>query len=88
MNRKNRKDARQQHPAQTGLNLHQLQEAVENMKEYADDLLSLGRENLDPVQTGQLIGIAEALQILRENMSRETRAAVGLDFDIDAKYLY
>ena len=71
-----------------GLNIYQLTEVVENLKECADELLSAGRENLDLVQTGQLIGIAQALQILRENTAEENLKAVGLDFDIDAKYLY
>ena len=73
---------------QTGLSLYQLQEAVENILEYADELLSEGKENLDLVQKGQLIGIAEALQILQENMTQESREKVGLDFNVEEKYLY
>ncbi len=70
------------------MNENQLREIVENIKESADELIQKGRENLDLVEKGQLLGYAEALTIIKDAISEDNAAVVGLDFDIDAEYLY
>lgn len=70
------------------MNENQLKEIVENIKEAADELVQKGKDNLDLVEKGQLLGYAEALTIIKDAISGNDVAAVGLDFDIDEKYLY
>ena len=70
------------------MNENHLKEIVENIKESADELIQKGRENLDLVEKGQLLGYAEALTIIKDAISGNDAAAVGLDFDIDEQYLY
>lgn len=67
---------------------NQLQEIVENIKEAADELIAKGRDKLDLVEKGQLIGYAEALTIIHDAVSETDLETIGLDFDIDEKYLY
>lgn len=67
---------------------NQLQEIVENIKEAADELIAKGRDKLDLVEKGQLIGYAEALTIIHDAVSGTDLKKIGLDFDIDEKYLY
>ena len=69
------------------MNENQLKEIIENIIEAADELLAKGRENLDLVEQGQLLAYAESLCIIRDTISGYDLAAVGLDFDIDGKYL-
>lgn len=70
------------------MNKNQLREIVENIKESADELIQKGKDNLDLVEKGQLLGYAEALTIIKDAISEDNAAVVGLDFDIDAEYLY
>ena len=67
------------------MNENLMREIVENIIESADELL--GKENRDLVEQGQLIAYAESLSIIRDAYSGYDLADIGLDFDIDEKYL-
>lgn len=67
---------------------NQLKEIVENIKEAADELNEKGRENMDIFEKGQLIAYAEALTIIHDAVSETDLKTIGLDFDIEKKYLY
>lgn len=69
------------------MNENHLREIVENILESADELIEKGKENLDLVEKGQLLGYTEALTIIKDAISGYDLATVGLDFDIDKKYL-
>lgn len=69
------------------MNENHIKEIVKNIIEAADGLLEKGRANLDPVEYGELLAYAESLCIIRDALSGQDLAAVGLDFDIDEKYL-
>lgn len=69
------------------MNENHIKEIVENIIEAADGLLEKGRANLDPVEYGELLAYAESLCIIRDALSGHDLAAVGLNFDIDQRYL-
>lgn len=76
---------------QTNINEHLipgeflLKEIVENIKEAADELIQIdGKKLLDQ---GQLIAYAECLCIIRDSLAGYDLSHIGLDFDIDTKYL-
>lgn len=60
-------------------------EIVENIKEAADELKAL--ERLDDVQYGELLGYAETLSIIKDAHTGYNLKELGLDFNIDKKYL-
>lgn len=59
---------------------------VESIKELADEIHS--QKNKDPQEFGQLLAYAEALSIIRDAVDSSDLREIGLDFDIDARYLY
>ena len=60
-------------------------EIIENVKELAD---KLKHENYsDKVATGQILAYAEVLGIIKGAYAGEDMKALGLDFDIDKRYL-
>lgn len=67
------------------MNENVLKEIVENLVEAADELLQKERKNL--VEQGQLLAYAESLSIIRDAMAGHDLVQIGLDFDIDSKYL-
>jgi len=69
------------------MNENLMREVVENIVEEADEILSKGKDNLSLVEKGQLLAYAETLTIIQGALSGYDLASVGLDFDIDAKYL-
>lgn len=69
------------------MNGNHIKEIVENIMEAADKLLEKGQANLDPVEYGELLAYAESLCMVRDTLSGYDLAAVGLDFDIDSRYL-
>lgn len=69
------------------MNVNILKEAVEGIVESADELLNKGKDQLDLVEKGQLIAYAEALSIIRDAYAGNDLSKIGLDFDIDRKYL-
>ena len=72
-------------PQNSDMNL--IREIVENITESADELLAKGKNNLNPVEQGQLLAYTEALSIIRDALSGYDLTAISLDFDIDEKYL-
>lgn len=62
-----------------------IKEIVEGIKEAADEILE--QEKRDSQDYGQLLAYAEALSIIRDACGPDAHSKIGLDFDIDAKYL-
>lgn len=62
-----------------------MKEIVEGIIGAADELLE--QKERDLVEQGQLIAYAESLCIIRDAYAGHDLAKIGLDFDIDAKYL-
>ena len=60
-------------------------EIIENIKESADNLKKV--KNPNDVQYGELLGYAETLSIIKDCCSGHDLKKLGLDFDIDKKYL-
>lgn len=67
------------------MNNNLMKEIVENIIEAADELLE--KKDRDLVEEGQLLAYAESLSIIRDAYAGYDLADIGLDFDIDAKYL-
>lgn len=67
------------------MNENLTREIVEGIMEAADELLAV--ENRNEIQQGQLLAYAESLSIIRDALAGYDLAAIGLDFDIDARYL-
>lgn len=67
------------------MNENILREVVEGIVDAADELLALKDRNL--VEQGQLIAYAESLSIIRDACAGYDLKEIGLDFDIDARYL-
>lgn len=59
-----------------------IKDAVVLIKGYAQEL-----RHRNDVESGELIGYAEALSVLQDACSPDMRREIGLDFDIDAAYL-
>ena len=67
------------------MNENLITEIVACIIEAADELLFL--ENRNEIQQGQLLAYAESLSIIRDALAGYDLSAVGLDFDIDERYL-
>ncbi len=67
------------------MNENLTREIVEGIMEAADELLAV--ENRNEIQQGQLLAYAESLSIIRDALAGYDLASIGLDFDIDARYL-
>lgn len=63
-----------------------LKEIIEGITKTADELME--KKDRDLVQQGELIGYAESLSIIRDALAGQDLAEYGLDFDIDARYLF
>lgn len=68
------------------MNKELLKEIVDNIKESADELLDRNKK-MDLVEQGELIAYAEVLNIIQDSVSGYDVKEVGLDFDIDNRYL-
>lgn len=68
------------------MNKELLKEIVDNIKESADELLDRNTK-MDLVEQGELIAYAEVLNIIQDSISGYDLKEVGLDFDIDNRYL-
>ena len=67
------------------MNENLMMEIVEGLVESADELAA--KDERDLFEAGQLLGYIEALAIIRDAHAGYDLAKIGLDFDIDAKYL-
>ncbi len=62
-----------------------LSDVVASIVEAADEVRE--RTDLDAQDFGELLGYAEALSIIQDACDPDERKAIGLDFDIDKRYL-
>lgn len=62
-----------------------LREIIENIKEAADELKE--QSTRTKVEYGELLAYAESLTIIKDACAGYDLAELGLDFDIDEKYL-
>ena len=67
------------------MNKNLMKEIVEGITGAADEILE--KKERDLVEQGELIAYAEALCVIRDACAGYDLAEIGLDFDIDAKYL-
>ncbi len=67
------------------MNKNLMIEIIENIKEFADELKS--QKSRSEVEYGQLLGLAESLSIIKDVCAGYDLRELGLDFDIDGKYL-
>ncbi len=63
-----------------------LAEVVASILEAADEVR--GKADRDAQDYGRLLGYAEALSIIRDACDPDIYDQIGLNFDIDARYLY
>lgn len=68
------------------MNKNKLIEIVDCIMEAADELRA--KKDRDLVEQGELIAYAETLNIIQDAFAGEDLAEIGLDFDVDNKYLY
>lgn len=61
-----------------------LMQIIESIMRVADERLA---EESSPYVNGELIGYAETLTIIQEQLTDEERIKFKLDFDIDKKYM-
>lgn len=67
------------------MNKNNIREIVEGIVDAADELFE--KTERDLVEQGQLIAYAESLSIIRDACAGYDLKEIGLDFDIDARYL-
>lgn len=67
------------------MNKNIMLEIVEGIMDSADELLE--KKDRSDMEQGQLIAYAEALCIIRDAWAGNDLADIGLDFDIDSRYL-
>ncbi len=65
---------------------NKITEIVEAIKENADEITN--QDILNEVEYGTLLGYAEALSIIRDACTDMNLSEIGLDFDIDERYLF
>lgn len=62
-----------------------MSDIVASIMEDADEIKAKGSKNAQDF--GQLLAYAEALSIIRDACDPDDLATIGLDFDIDKRYL-
>ena len=67
------------------MRINQLAEIVALLMESADEIKA--KTNSDSQDYGQLLAYAEALSIIKDVCDEDDVKAVGLNFDIDKRYL-
>lgn len=67
------------------MNKNLMKEIVEGIVDAADELLR--KKDRDLVEQGQLIAYAESLCIIRDACTGYDLKEIGLDFDVDSRYL-
>lgn len=67
------------------MNKNIMLEIVEGITDSADELLE--KKDRSDMEQGQLLAYAEALSIIRDAWAGNDLADIGLDFDIDSRYL-
>lgn len=67
------------------MNKNIMLEIVEGITDSANELLE--KKDRSDMEQGQLLAYAEALSIIRDAWAGNDLADIGLDFDIDSRYL-
>ena len=67
------------------MNKNLMREIPENIIDAADELLE--KQEKDQLEQRELIAYAESLSIIRDACAGYELSEIGLDFDIDGKYL-
>lgn len=67
------------------ITINTLQEIVENIVVSADEVKA--QSIIDHMDYGRLLAYTECLTIIKDMCDEDEQEAVGLDFDIDARYL-
>ena len=67
------------------MNKNIMLEIVEGITDSADELLE--KKDRSDMEQGQLLAYAEALSIIRDAWAGNDLSDIGLDFDIDSRYL-
>ena len=65
--------------------LEMVKEIAQQIKEIADEC-NESYKNTD-YENGRLISLCDALKIIQDAVGQENLKDIGLDFDVDAKYL-
>lgn len=68
------------------MSLDRLADVVASIIEAAEKVKN--KDNQDAQDYGQLLAYAEALSIIRDSCALDDLKKIGLDFDIDERYLY
>lgn len=68
------------------MTLERLSDVVSAIVEAADEVKNKTKQNAQDY--GRLLGYAEALSIIRDSCDADDLPDIGLDFDIDERYLY
>lgn len=67
------------------INRDTMSDIVSSIVESADEIVN--KESRNGQDFGQLLAYAESLSIIRDACEPDDLAEIGLDFDIDARYL-
>ncbi len=67
------------------MNKNIMTQIVEDIVEAADEIKR--QESIDAQDYGELLAYAECLSIIRDACSAYNLSEIGLDFDIDKRYL-
>lgn len=67
------------------ISANNMRETVENIKEALAELKE--KPELDDMEKGMMIAYVEALSIIQSACNEEDHEKIGIDFDVDARYL-
>ena len=67
------------------MNSNLIKEIIENIMEAADEIKQNGAAN--DTEYGELLAYAESLSIIKDACAGYNLAELGIDFDIEEKYL-
>lgn len=68
------------------MTLNMLSDVVASIVESAEDVKN--KKVQDAQDYGRLLGYAETLSIIRDACDEDELSTIGLDFDIDKRFLY
>lgn len=68
------------------MSLDMISDVVAEIMKAADEVKA--KKDLDAQDYGRLLAYAEALSIIRDACDTDDLEKIGLDFDIDKRYLY
>ena len=68
------------------MSLDRLADVVSSIIEAADEVKN--KDNRDAQDYGRLLAYAEVLSVIRDSCDSDDLEKIGLDFDIDERYLY